>query len=49
VKTFREGLENRDLDGLIDLMTEDVVFRSPAVHAPYQGREQLAGFVGRGQ
>jgi hypothetical protein len=45
MKTFREGLENRDLNGLIDLMTEDVVFRSPAVHSPYQGREQLAGLL----
>jgi hypothetical protein len=42
MKAFREGIENRDLDSLLDLFAEDVVFRSPAVYAPYQGRQKVA-------
>lgn len=42
MKAFREGIENRDLDGLLALFAEDVVFRSPAVYAPYQGRRKVA-------
>lgn len=38
---FRDAIENQDLDALIALLADDVVFRSPVVHAPYQGREQL--------
>jgi ketosteroid isomerase-like protein len=40
VQEFRKAIEARDLDGLVALFTDDVVFRSPVVHAPYQGREQ---------
>jgi hypothetical protein len=42
VKAFREGIEKRDLDGLLALFAEDVVFRSPAVYAPYRGRQKVA-------
>jgi hypothetical protein len=42
MKAFREGIENRDLDGLMALFAEDVVFRSPAVYTPYQGRQKVA-------
>jgi hypothetical protein len=38
---FRDAIEKQDLDALIALLADDVVFRSPVVHAPYQGREQL--------
>ena len=38
---FRDAIENQDLNALIALLADDVVFRSPVVHAPYQGREQL--------
>ena len=38
---FREAIESGDLDSVIALCTEDVVFRSPVVYAPYQGRAQI--------
>ena len=40
MQEFRSAVEARDLDGLVGLFSDDVVFRSPVVHAPYQGREQ---------
>ena len=40
MQEFRKAIESRDLDGLVALFTDDVVFRSPVVHAPYQGRDQ---------
>jgi hypothetical protein len=42
MRAFREGIERRDLDGLLPLFAEDVVFRSPAVYTPYQGRQKVA-------
>jgi len=41
MQAFREAIENRDIDALTAVFTDDVVFRSPVVHAPYQGREQV--------
>jgi ketosteroid isomerase-like protein len=38
---FRSAVERKDLDGLLALMTEDVVFRSPIVFKPYRGRDQV--------
>lgn len=40
MQEFRSSIEARDLDGLGALFSDDVVFRSPVVHAPYQGRDQ---------
>ena len=40
MQEFRSSIEARDLDGLAALFSDDVVFRSPVVHAPYQGRDQ---------
>jgi hypothetical protein len=40
VQQFRSAVESRDFDGLGALFADDVVFRSPVVHAPYQGRDQ---------
>jgi hypothetical protein len=39
---FRVAIETRDIDGAIALLADDVVFRSPVVHAPYRGREAVA-------
>ena len=39
---FREAVEARDLDAALDLLADDVVFRSPAVFKPYEGRETVA-------
>jgi ketosteroid isomerase-like protein len=38
VKAFREAIEARDVDALEALLADDVVFRSPAVHKPYEGK-----------
>lgn len=36
--TFREAVEARDVAALEATLAEDVVFRSPAVYKPYEGR-----------
>src|ERR687883_678562 len=38
---FRSAVERRDLDAAVDLLADDVVFRSPAVFKPYEGRETV--------
>ena len=38
---FRAAIEAQDLDAAVALLREDVVFRSPVVFTPYQGREAL--------
>ena len=39
---FRAAVERGDVDGAVDLLADDVVFRSPAVFKPYEGRETVA-------
>jgi len=39
---FRTAVESGDIAQLIALLAEDVEFRSPAVYAPYRGREAAA-------
>jgi SnoaL-like domain len=41
VHAFRRAIEARDLDAALALTRDDVVFRSPVVHRPYEGREVL--------
>jgi hypothetical protein len=41
VHPFRTAIEARDLDGAVALLREDVIFRSPVVFTPYEGREVL--------
>ena len=38
MRAFREAIEARDVDGLEALLADEVVFRSPAVHKPYEGK-----------
>lgn len=38
---FRAAAEAKDFSAVDDLFTEDVVFRSPVVYKPYEGREAL--------
>jgi limonene-1,2-epoxide hydrolase len=38
---FRAAIEAQDVDAAVALLREDVVFRSPVVFTPYQGREAL--------
>jgi hypothetical protein len=45
MRAFREAVESWDIDQVISLMTEDVTFRSPVVHKPYQGRDQVAAIL----
>ena len=45
MQEFRSAIEARDLDGLAALFTDDAVFRSPVVHAPYQGRDQVMALL----
>jgi len=35
---FRAAVEARDVDAAVGLLADDVVFRSPAVFKPYEGR-----------
>ena len=39
---FRTAVEARDFEGAVMLLAEDVIFRSPIVFKPYQGREAVA-------
>lgn len=38
---FRVAAEAKDFSAVDELFTEDVVFRSPVVYKPYEGREAL--------
>jgi limonene-1,2-epoxide hydrolase len=42
---FRAAVEARDLDALAATLAEDVVFRSPVVHKPYQGRDAVRALL----
>ena len=39
---FRAAIEREDLDTALELLAEDVRFRSPMVFRPYEGRETVA-------
>ncbi len=39
---LRTAIEARDIDAALALLSEDVVFHSPVVFAPYQGRQAVA-------
>ena len=41
MQVWREAIEARDLETLMGLLAEGVVFRSPVVFTPYHGREQV--------
>lgn len=43
---FRAAAEAKDFESGRDLFTEDVVFRSPFVHSPYEGIDALAFLLG---
>jgi SnoaL-like domain len=38
---LRAAVEARDLDALVALLSDDVVFRSPIVHKPYHGPQAV--------
>jgi hypothetical protein len=39
---FRAVVEAKDVDGIVALLADDVVFRSPIVFKPYRGRDAVA-------
>ncbi len=41
-RTFHDAVLDRDWETAVSQLAEDVVFRSPAVHRPYEGREATA-------
>ena len=43
---FRAAAEAKDFSAIDDLFAEDVVFRSPVVFKPYEGREAVAMLLG---
>jgi SnoaL-like domain len=45
VHPFREAVEAQDLDALLSLLSDDVVFRSPVVFKPYHGRAAVGALL----
>jgi hypothetical protein len=43
---FRAAAETKDFSAIEELFAEDVVFRSPVVFKPYEGREAVALILG---
>lgn len=43
---FRAAAEGKDFSAMDDLFAEGVVFRSPVVFKPYEGREAIAMLLG---
>jgi hypothetical protein len=41
----RTAIESGDVGALTSALAEDVVFRSPAVYAPYQGRDTVIALL----
>jgi hypothetical protein len=44
--SFRQAAETKDFSAIDQLFAEDVVFRSPVVFKPYEGREPVAMLLG---
>jgi len=42
---LKAAIEARDLDAAVALLAEDVAFRSPIVHKPYQGRDAVRALL----
>lgn len=43
---FRAAIERRDIDGLAELLAEEVVFHSPVTFHPFIGRETVTRLLG---
>jgi hypothetical protein len=43
---FRAAAETKDFSAIDELFAEDVVFRSPVVFKPYEGRDAVAMLLG---
>jgi hypothetical protein len=42
---FGKAIETGDEDAALATIADDVVFRSPAVHTPYEGKETVEGIL----
>lgn len=42
---FRAAVEAADMDAAFACLADDVVFHSPAVHRPYEGKESVSGLL----
>ena len=42
---FRRAVEARDLDAMVAALADDVVFRSPVVFKPYEGRAVVGAIL----
>ncbi|MDN5895515.1 MAG: nuclear transport factor 2 family protein [Nocardioides sp.] len=42
---WHEIVESRDPSGLREMIAEDAVFRSPAVHSPQEGRDLVTAYL----
>ncbi|WP_182380207.1 nuclear transport factor 2 family protein [Nocardioides sp. WS12] len=45
MSAFRTAVESRDLAAISDLLADDVVFRSPVAHKPYEGKKITAAIL----
>jgi SnoaL-like domain len=43
---FRQAAEAKDFSAIDEILSEDVVFRSPVVYKPYEGRDATAMLLG---
>lgn len=43
--TFRSAVEARDVDAIRALLADDVTFRSPVAHKPYEGKAITAAIL----
>jgi hypothetical protein len=43
---FRQAAETKDFSAIDELIAEDVIFRSPVVYKPYEGRDAVAMLLG---
>jgi hypothetical protein len=43
---FRQAAEGKDFSAIDELFAEDVVFHSPVVYKPYEGRDAVAMILG---
>jgi hypothetical protein len=41
MQQFRDAIESCNIDAVVALFTDDIIFRSPVVHAPHEGRVQV--------
>lgn len=42
---FRAAVETRDVEAMAALLADDVIFRSPATHKPYEGKPIVAAIL----